>query len=259
MTNTEREERIADLAKQIESKGRSELRCLVRAGLDQGRICRCLALVADGEGQKGWTRIVRDRQMALRASAKRLEALSQQADEYTRDPSWNVRTWYFFCAHGNLLGMKFPRPDSEDPGIPFAIAGMRVLAKRWRREASKMGQFLRRYGKKNVNWDVPLFLCFICLWLGRPEPDNWEGLASLLTDAFELAGKQKQFSADWLRKLWKRKGKSMLHAAIINSQHEPPSKKVVSAPAFVGRSLQTRSTYGIPGALPSFLGSLHKP
>ena len=207
---TEFKNRIAGLEREIAKNGPRELEVLERAGVDRKAMLRFLALAADEEGAKSWADLMRARQGALKSIAGRMETLARDAEERVNDPFSVIQTWAFFFAHGSVLGMKFPEPLKAAAGVSFTISGMRVLAKTWKDEARGIGKFLKRYANGRVNLGVPLLLLRVCMCLGKPEPDRWEELANLLTDAFEAAGKSKHFSADWLRKTWKRRGKPML-------------------------------------------------
>src|SRR6202022_2771627 len=149
-------------------------------------------------------------QEALKSIARRMRTIAQDAEERARDPFSVVQTWFFFREHGGVLGMQWPQLLADDPTFPMIISGMRVLAARWEEHASKFGRFLERYGDRRTNTLVPLFLCLVCVWLRKPNPDHWNELANILTDSFEADGKKKRFSADWLRRVWKERGKPML-------------------------------------------------
>jgi hypothetical protein len=216
------ENRIAGLEKKIAKNGRHELEVLEGAGVDRKAMLRFLAFVADEEGDKSWADPMRARQRALKSIAGRMETLARDAEERASDPFSVVRTWAFFTAHGHMLGMRFPEPLKSDSGVSFAISGMRVLAKRWKDEAKRFGRFLDRYADRRVNPGVPILLWRVCVYMRKLEPDHWEELANLLTDAFEAAGKSKRFSADWLRKTWKKRGKTMLLLWLKLNTETPP-------------------------------------
>jgi hypothetical protein len=205
---------------------------------------RFLALAADEEKEKGWAGPMRARQRALMSIAARMETLARDAEERVSDALSVVQTWAYLFAHGRLLGMKFPASLKDDPGVPFVIAGMRVLAKTWKAEAKMFGRFLDRYADRRVNLGVPLLLTRVCVSLRKPQPDHWEELANLLTDAFEAAGKSKHVSADWLRKTWKKRGKRMLLLWLKLNTETPrkvnPSLPPVSPPGSAPR-LASRS------------------
>jgi hypothetical protein len=204
------ESRLASIEKKVAKDGWRELEVLESAGVDRKTMLRFLALVAHEEGDKGWASIMRTQQRSLKSMARRMETLARDAEKRASDP-WSVmRTWAFFVAHGGYLGMKFPKPLKDDPGVSFVILRMRTLAKTWKDEAKRFGRFLDFYADRRVNPGVPLLLLRVCAFLRKPNPDHWEELASLLSDAFEAAGKSKRLSADWLRKIWKKRGRRML-------------------------------------------------
>jgi len=83
---------------------------------------------------------------------------------------------------------------------------MAVLAKRMKEEARRFGRYLKAYGRA----DVGVVLLLVRYRMFRPKMDHLNELARLLTDAFEAAGMNKSFSADGLRKTYKRHGRSFL-------------------------------------------------
>ena len=217
--------RIAALERQITEKiekhGQRDLGVLTKAGMERKAILRVLALVVDEEGQKTWADEMRTRQNALKSIAGRMRTLARDAEERGRDPLSVVQTW-FFLELGRVLGMEWPTPLADDPKFPCIISGMRVPAARWEEQASKFGRFLKLYAGKRTNNGVPLFLCLVCFWLHKQNPDHWHELANILTDAFEADGKRKRFSADWLRKVWKKRGKPMLRFWLKLNINTPP-------------------------------------
>jgi hypothetical protein len=208
------DERIAALERKITSKiekgRRSDLDTLTRAGVERRALLRLLAFVVDEEGNKSWTDPMRATQESLKSIAGRISKVADDAEKRARDPLSVVQAWFFFFAHGAALGAQWPKPLADDPAVPFLISGMRALAERWREQAGRFGHFLKRYGDRRTNTFVPIFLCFVCVWLRKPNPDHWYELANILADAFEAAGVKKRFSADWLQKVWKRRGKPLL-------------------------------------------------
>jgi hypothetical protein len=118
----------------------------------------------------------------------------------------------------------------EDPSFDSFIAAMRVLAKSSRDRAQKMGLFLRYYSKTDAG--VVLLLVYVYLWTGPKK--HYRELASLLTDAFEAAGRKKQFGADQLRMIWNSSGKGMLRFMISNLAEPREIEQKVPKPGLLG-------------------------
>jgi hypothetical protein len=202
------------IAKKIEKDGRKDLDILMKAGVERKALLRVLACVVNEEDTKGWTDLMRARQAALRSIAGRMMILARDAEERAHDPFSMVQTYFFFWAYGSFLGMKWPKSLAEDPTFPFIVSNMRTLARRWRDQADRFGRFLKRYGNKGTNPGIALFLCMVCIWLRKSKPTHWYALANILTDSFEAAGVRRPFSADWLQKVWKRRGENMLRFSL---------------------------------------------
>ncbi len=231
------------IAEKIEKYGQHDLNTLVRAGMKRKTLLRMLALVVDEEGEKTWAGLMRARQEALKSIARRMRTLARDAEKRARDPFSIVQTWFFLKAGGGELGMELPMPLADDQTFPFIIHGMRVLADRWAEQARKFGRFLKRYGDKRTNVRLPQFLCLICVWLHKRSPGHWSELASVLTDAFEAGGKKKSFSADWLQRVWNKRGKQMLRFWLTNIDI-PPS---TTTPFVSGSSRSKHARNSIPG------------
>jgi hypothetical protein len=232
------ENRLLEIEKKIakEVDRHRDLGALTRAGVDRKVLLRFLALVVDLDGDKSWAHLMRERQQKLKSMAGRMETLASDAEDRANDPLSRVQVWAFLAAHGAVLGMKCPRPWKDVEGVSLIIAGMRVLAKTWRDEATKFGRFLDFYGDNRTNLGVTMLLSRVCICLHRSSPDHWSKLANLLTDAFEAAGKSKPFSADSLQKVWRRRGNRHLRLWMKLSTESSPTKNLAVPAASINRS-----------------------
>ena len=233
------EDRLLGIEKRIakEVDKHHDLRVLTTAGVDRNVLLRFLALVVDSDGDKSWAHLMRERQQKLKSMAGRMETLASDAEDRASDPLSRVQAWTFLAAHGGAIGMKWPQPWKDVEGVSFLIGGMRALAKTWRDEATKFGRFLDFYGDSRTNLGVPMLLSRVCICLHRTSPDHWNALATLLTDAFEAAGKGKSFSADGLRNVWRRRGKRHLRLWMELSTESSPTKNLAAPAASIHGSI----------------------
>lgn len=204
--------------------GRRDLDALARVGADRKSMVTLLALAAI-EDRESLSRLMRQRQTALRSISRRMNRLAKEAKDRINDPMSIVQFWAFMNG-GSALGMPFPKAMSEDPGAEFMVAGMRAMAKILGEQATKFGQYLRAWGKTDIG--VALLLARYRMF--NPKMSQLEELARLLTDAFEAAGKQKCFSADGLRKTYKRRGRRLLAIWMRFNTPVPPTPVPVPLP-----------------------------
>jgi hypothetical protein len=204
--------RIAKIEQKIAQKleSHTELNILTRAGLEKKALFKMLALAVYEQGNKSWASLMRTKQEALKSIARRMKTIARDAERRAADPFSHIQTWFFLAAYGGKLGMEWPQLLASDPCFPLLISGMRLLAQSWTVHARKFGRFLDRFGDVRTNEGVPLFLCWVCIRLRKSKPVYWPELATILTDAFGANGVQKSFSADWLQKLWRKRGRHML-------------------------------------------------
>ena len=202
------EQETVRIEKAISLVGRRDLSVLGRAGVDRKVLLTLLALAARSD--RGLPKLMRQRQAALKSLSRRLETLAEEARERVNDPLSVVQFWAYINV-GKTLGMPFPKAMADDPGAEFIVAGMRTLAKIMSGQAAKFGDYLRTWGKTDIG--VALLLARYRLLC--PKMEHLDELARLLTDAFEAAGKNRSFSADGLRKTYKRRAKRLLRLWIM--------------------------------------------
>jgi hypothetical protein len=198
------QEEIKAVEMAIAKNGRHDLGVLTAAGVDRAILLKLLALAASRD--RAWTGIMRQRQEALKSLAGRMETLAREAKVRADDPLSMVQFWAYAAGGWGVLGMKPPECMADDPGIALIVSGMAVLAKRMREQARKFGKYLRAYGRA----DVGVVLLLVRYRMFRPRMDHLNELARLLTDAFEASGKSRSFSAEGLRKIYKRHGKQFI-------------------------------------------------
>jgi hypothetical protein len=221
----ESEQRIARLEEKIAKKGSGELNVLAKAGADCKSILTLLATAADEEEIKEWAKRARLRQEVLRSAASRMQTLADEAEKLARDPFSIAEAYLIPGAYGGLLGTEMPAPLWDSPKFQSVIVGMRQLSREWKNETTVFGRVLREYGDKRINPNIPLLLCCLCRSLNIPEPIHWAELANLLAYAFEAAGKKRSVSTDSLQRTWKKYGKKMLRAFLVEMARlrpEPP-------------------------------------
>jgi hypothetical protein len=195
---------LVRLENTISKAGRHDLRVMKNAGVDQKVLLTLLALAAQGD-RKWMLKLMRQRQAALKSLSKRLDNLARETKQRVDDPLSDVRFWAYMNG-GSVLGMQFPKTLADDPGAELAVGAMRTLAKITKEQAIKFGLYLKAWGKTDMG---------VALLLARyrtlcPKMNHLDALARLLTDAFEAAGKNKCFSADGLRKTYKRRATRLL-------------------------------------------------
>jgi hypothetical protein len=182
----------------LQQKSARELYALKKAGVDPQRLLGFLVLIASGND--GWKNDMRSQRDALLSTARRMEILARDAENQAKDPLCQMDAWIALLA-GRPLGMEFPKPwIDRDPCAALIIAGMRAWAKVWKREAQLLGRYLRSFAQT----DSGIVLLLLYVWSCTAKNMHFEELAWLLTEAFKVAGKDKNFSADGLRKIFKR-------------------------------------------------------
>jgi len=214
----------------IRSVGHRDLDVLARVGADRKSIVALLALAASSD-RKWLLKLMRQRQATLKSLSKRMNQLANDAKERIDDPMSVVQFWAFMNG-GSALGMPFPKTMADDPGAEFIVAGMRVMAKILGQQATKFGQYLRAWGKT----DIGVALLMARYRMFNPKMSHLEELARLLTDAFEATGRKKSFSADRLRKTYKRRGRRLLAMWIRFNTPAPPTAKPDPMP-LIGRRI----------------------
>lgn len=216
------------IEKAISAVGRHDLTTLARAGVDRKALLTLLAVAARSD--RGLPKLMRQRQAAWKSLSRRLETLADEAKERVNDPLSVVQFWAYLNG-GSALGMPFPKTMADDPGAQLIVIGMRTMTKILKEQAARFGQYLKTWGKTDIG--VALLLARYRMF--NSKMDHLDELARLLTDAFEAAGKKKYFSADGLRKTYKRRGKRLLAMWIrFNTPAPPPA---ASAPPVTGRPI----------------------
>jgi hypothetical protein len=210
--------------------GHHDLDVLARVGADRKSMVSLLALAAS-EDRKWLLKLMRQRQAALKSISKRMSQLANDAKERIDDPMSVVQFWAFMNG-GSALGMPFPKTMADDPGAAFTVAGMRAMAKILGQQAAWFGQYLRAWGKTDIG--VALLLARYRMF--NPKMSHLEELARLLTDAFEAAGGNKCFSADGLRKAYKRRGRRLLAMWVRFNTPAPPTAAPDPTPV-IGRPI----------------------
>jgi hypothetical protein len=218
------QEEVSALETVIARNGRHDLDVLAAAGVDRKVLLKLLALAPSRD--RTWTGIMRQRQAALKSLSRRMESLAREAKERASDPLSVVQFWACTFGGWGALGMKLPGPMTDDPGIALVISGMAVLAKRMKEQARRFGRYLKAYGRA----DVGVVLLLVRYRMFRPKMDHLNELARLLTDAFEAAGMGKSFSAEGLRKTYKRHGRSFLGLWLKFNAPAPQATSEAKAP-----------------------------
>lgn len=224
----------------IARNGGHDLDVLAAAGVDRNVLLKLLALAPSRD--RTWTGIMRQRQAALKSLSRRMDTLAREAKQRARDPLSVVQFWAYTSGGWGDLGMKLPGPMIQDPGIALVISGMVVLAKRMKEQARRFGRYLKAYGRA----DVGVVLLLVRYRMFRPKMDHFNELARLLTDAFEAAGMNKSFSADGLRKTYKRHGRSFLGLWLMFNTPPPQAPPDAMPPRVPYRSADSRGLAQIP-------------
>jgi hypothetical protein len=216
----------------IRRKGARDLRILKKAGADSDALVKLLAMTAKGEAS--WKDALRSRKERLISIARRMEKLAEDAEKQANDPSYQLDFWLGLRG-GGILGMQWsPAWSEQDPGPPFIVAGMRTWSDMCKKEARRLGRYLRSFGQTEP-W-LALLLLYVERWTQDKGNMHFEELARLLTDAFEAAGKRRDFSAEGLKKTSKRYVPRLLRLVGIRSKLQqqrivpPASLPAISAP-----------------------------
>jgi hypothetical protein len=195
--------------------GGRDLNVLTRDGLTEGQILTLLALVVLDEAKK-WPDSVRRKQKELQSVVERTRNVCKDLRLVADDPSAKVQFWFYTKSGGAMLGMKVPEPLSADPSFEHIMRSFDVVVKRLDDQAKRLGRFLQTYGDRRTNLSLPMTFVLVCLSLRIPAPQHLNEWARILTDAYDACGKQKRFSANWLEKVWRRRGRPLLRLAEQN-------------------------------------------
>jgi len=234
--------KLRRLETRIERAGGRDLRVLEASGCERRAVVRLLALAATDDDDS--LALMRNRQAVLKSLARRLKTLASDLAEFQQDPLMRVSWWFYLKGGGSVLGMPIPQPWTDVVGVPLIPVSMKWIAQVMEREATRFGQFLRRYS--HINLGVVMLLARCPIWqtlAGRRRPrlqvDHLNELARLLTDAFESAGSNKEFSADGLRQIFKRHGRRMISLWLKFSDPPPPTLIANSVPDEMTAILKT--------------------
>lgn len=197
--------RLKQIERTVAQKGHRDLDRLARAGVNVRYLLLMLACAADEHGSDFCKVEIRKMKAKLGSMSARLEALSRAAKECAWDPRWPVEFWIRLDGQNPSHPMEVG-PMIADPEISSAISGMNILAQRMRMEAGELGRFLRATG----GTEMGVVSVLSVYWITCRKLDHLNELARLLTDAFDAAGKRKEFSADGLRQTFKRHVKPRL-------------------------------------------------
>lgn len=208
--------RLKSLKQQILNKGAHDLTVLVNSGVPQDMLLELLgsAALTPADCVDAILNEMRNRQTLLKSLAMRMKTLAREATTLLEQPSSGADWW--FCFHGGGLAIERhpPRPPRDIADISQALSQMKALSEILNNEQQRFGRYLRGAGRVDPGIVELLVNCWICCSLQRKQAgeknpirfqlDCFDELARLLTDAFECAGKQYQFSAAGLRQVFRR-------------------------------------------------------
>ncbi len=216
------ENNLRRIEQDILRKGGRDLKRLTDTGADRGVMLRALALATIEENRDWQKAEMRRRKNRHRRLALQLEMLARDSEDFCKDHMSAVHFWTYFVGGYSLFGMKDPKPLVDSSSVmALTFSSMRFLAKQMREEAARFGRFTRRLGTT----DIGVVHVVIRYALFCPRMEQLDALARLLTDAFEVTGRDKTFSADGLRQTFKRHGRRLLAFAIYSARKEEARAK----------------------------------
>jgi hypothetical protein len=211
------------IAREVERAGARDLDVLVTAGMDRHALLEILSLAATYDDTSAFQ--IRRSQAQIKSLAGRMETLAHDAKRVLDNPSSKVQ----FCAYtyggGSAIGMKWPDLWGDIVGVSLIPISMKWLAGLLR-DKSRRGKGLSM--------------------------DHLGALARLLTDAFDAAGKKKEFSADGLNQIFKRRVKRMFRLFLKFCESVPPPQPPSMPPA----SCLEGTVWKAPGR---FVGPIARP
>jgi len=236
------QKKIKNLEKKILKKCERDLQRLAAAGIDRETLLRLLALAAVSDASWELAQMRRS-QAALKSLSERLRTMAHDTESVVNSPLSVLRFWHNLTGAGMGRGLEGPKTLSEaDPGVSFIVTGMTALAEKLKRESENFGLYLRRFGQADTRVVLLLARCWMfrikapdgaCLLKKgqrvRLSMDCLDELANLLTDAFEVAGKTKVFSADGLRMTFKRHARRVI-LQWLKPDPQPAKAEIVVTP-----------------------------
>jgi hypothetical protein len=192
---------------------REDLARLSRAHIDSSGVLRTIALMAKPTNNL-WKDMVRERRKELLQLSDDLSRIALLAERLSTDPFSSVRVW--LALMDRMDGKELHH--HETAGKPSVlerdlIRKLRKYAEVNRARADLLGKFLKNQTKLDRGW--PLFT--LLQLVHRSSRKNHDDvLARLLTDAHEVMGRKKRFSADQLKKFRQRRLKPTLERIRLN-------------------------------------------
>jgi hypothetical protein len=210
------ENRLESVKHEIQRKGSLDLKRCSSAGMLQDQLLVLLASAAltPKECIEAILHKARERQASLKSLAPRVKTIARTATTILEQPSSCADWWFCFHGGGLSIGRRPPSGPSNIANVSQALILMKALSEMLDNEQRRFGQYLRGVGRVDPGVVQLLVNCWIYCSVrrnraGERKPlrfqlDCLDGLARLLTDAFECTGKNTQFTAASLQQVFKR-------------------------------------------------------
>jgi hypothetical protein len=225
--------RINAIEKAVARNGHADLEKLATAGINRKALRRLLAVTAESATLQGHDSellgLMRTKHRELKSLSQRVETITRETKRTVGSALSTVGFWVDHDGGGMALGMTEPELMTADLDVALAVCAMPVLAQRLKKEAYRFGRYLRALTRTDTGIVLLLVRCWIFRVTAggaahlvrregrfRPRMDCLEELARLLTDTFEAAGKDRTFSADGLRKTFRRHGPRLIRLWLDN-------------------------------------------
>jgi hypothetical protein len=158
---------------------------------DRANLLSLLACAVDVKGD--WCKAMRARKRELESVADQLETLANHAQRISLDPLSYGTVWTAMLGIGDWDLVK--PPQTRAPVVIFEA--MRLYAKNCREKAKAFGEFIREHSTNQKRSMIDCLLLKAWLLTGKYHDRE---IAFLLTNAFEAAGRKREFTEDQIKK-----------------------------------------------------------
>jgi hypothetical protein len=176
-----------------------DLRTLVRAGADRNTLLELLVHVVQ-DLRQGWRVSFKEKQDTFRAAVRQIHDAIEGVEKVANDPLCRGELWLLLL-NPDVDSIKTGDIKKFQRRVTYMLRMMRAY-ERWAIDmAEAFGKQMRKQTQVIRNRKVGTLLNYVRHKTGMNHDDI---VARLLTDAHDVVGSNKQFSADQLKKLRQR-------------------------------------------------------
>jgi hypothetical protein len=174
-----------------------DLQPLLKAGAEEKRLLTLLALAVTDSDNNSLSKLMVKRR-ALDSLANQLATVTNHATRVVNDPEYDGRFW--LAAQGLLSWDLVPKAGAIEARV---LANMRALAQLVKARGDALGSLSRTLKKTSRNTAIRDLLAYV--WLSTGQQSRFDAeIAWLLTAAHRAAGREKDFTADKVKKFRQR-------------------------------------------------------